>query len=74
MVTKKLKKEIAKEEVLENEIVIDSNIAEKAMDIAIVEVLSKDNQVVRVYSSEVHGDDFMKLAEGFANKKGYTLK
>ena len=37
-------------------------------------VYNKDNQVVRVYSKEVHGKNFAKLAKEFANKKGYSLK
>lgn len=73
MVTKKLKKEIVKEKVLENEIVTDKN-TEKAVDITIAEIVNNEGQVVRVYSKEIHGDDFMKLAEEFAGKKGYSLK
>lgn len=36
-------------------------------------VYNKNNQVVRVYSKEVHGAGFKKLAEEFAAKFGYSL-
>lgn len=39
-----------------------------------VEVFNSNNQVVRVYSKEVHGKDFTKLAKEFATKFNYSLK
>lgn len=37
-------------------------------------VYNKNDQVVRVYSLEVHGKEFVKLAKSFAAKFGYSLK
>lgn len=39
-----------------------------------VKVFNSNNQVVRVYSKEVHGKDFAKLAKEFATKFNYSLK
>lgn len=81
MATRKLKKEIIEtpevEKEVESEVIIEDEVietTEKEFVGVSVNVLNSTNQVVRVYSKEIHGDDFMKLAVMFANKNGYTLK
>lgn len=39
-----------------------------------VSVCSKNGVTVRVYSKELHGKSFKKLAEEFASKRGLTVK
>lgn len=78
MATKKLKKEIEVAPELESEVKIEDEIIETTekdlVDVSFVEIINSTNQVVRVFSKEIHGDDFIKLAVMFANKFGYTLK
>lgn len=73
MAKEKIKKE---EEVLKdvdtNDEVVETK--KKSVKADSVSVVTKDNQVVRVYSLDVHGEDFYKLAEEFANKKEFSLK
>ncbi len=49
----------------------DSKVDEKVTS---VEVYTKDNQVIRTYTGEMHGKDFVRLAGEFAKKHGYSLK
>lgn len=43
-------------------------------EISSVSVITKDKQVLRTYTKEIHGKDFIKLAKEFADKKGLSLK
>ncbi len=36
--------------------------------------IMRDKTLVRVYSQEVHGDDFMELAKSFAKKHNATVE
>jgi hypothetical protein len=45
---------------------------EKATPTAVT-ILDGD-RVVRTYTPEAHGKDFVELAQGFANKKGYQAR
>lgn len=69
------KKEEKKEETIEiplkDDKIDDDTEISKTND---VEVFNSNNQVVRVYSKEVHGKDFAKLAKEFATKFNYSLK
>ena len=47
--------------------------AEKA-GTAAVSVFNKLGQFVRTYSAAEHGAEFVKLAEEFAAKKGYSVR
>lgn len=49
----------------------DSKVDEKVTS---VEVYTKDNQVIRTYTKEMHGKDFVRLAGEFAKKNKYSLK
>lgn len=69
------KKEEKKEETIE--IALEDDKMDDDIEISKtndVKVYNKDNQVVRVYSKEVHGKDFAKLAKQFATKFNYSLK
>lgn len=50
------------------------DVASKKSDVTVISVITKDGQLVREYSKEVHGKDFVELAKEFADKKGYSLK
>jgi hypothetical protein len=43
-------------------------------DGGVAEVLRKDGEVMRVYTREEHGEAFKKLAQQFADKRGYSLR
>lgn len=68
---KKEKKEETIEIPLKDDKIDDDTEISKTND---VEVFNSNNQVVRVYSKEVHGKDFAKLAKEFATKFNYSLK
>jgi len=39
-----------------------------------IDVYTKDGQVIRTFTKEVHGDNFAELANEFSKKHGYSLK
>lgn len=49
--------------------------AEEVLEkVSSVSVVTKDGQVLRTYTKEIHGEDFALLARDFADKKGLLLK
>ena len=60
-----MKKEETKEETKEEVKEVEKKVGAKALA-----VYTMKNQYVRTFSAELHGLDFVKLAEGFAKKIG----
>jgi len=63
------RKKIVKEEGLE--VLEDAKIEVKSKEAS---VYGKGGEFIRTYSQDIHGKDYLKLAEGFAGKVGGTVK
>jgi len=49
-------------------------LVKKEEEVGSVSVYNKKGDFLRVYSKEAHGADYKKLAKGFAEKVGGTVK
>lgn len=70
-------KPVEEEVVVETEEVVapsEEVVVEEEVSGDSVSVCSKNGVTVRVYSKELHGKSFKKLAEEFASKRGLTVK
>lgn len=65
------KDKIKKEEAVE---VVEEVKEEAVVASGEVSVFDKSGAFIRTYSSEAHGKDYKKLAEGFAKKIGGIIK
>ena len=55
---------------MKKEITEEVKEAEKKVGAKALAVYTIKNQYIRTFSAELHGSDFVKLAEGFAKKIG----
>ena len=55
---------------MKKEITEEVKVAEKKVGAKALAVYTIKNQYIRTFSAELHGSDFVKLAEGFAKKIG----